>query len=69
MIFLMLPMLIIFLFVQEDVLENNFNVLRMFVRIYGALTAPSMLVSYDMLLVVLIVSICDLSLVMAFILL
>ncbi|CAO2827951.1 unnamed protein product [Amaranthus hypochondriacus] len=28
---------------EEDVLENNFNVLRMFVRIYGASAAPSML--------------------------
>ena len=25
-------------------MENNFNVLRMFVRIYGASTAPTMLV-------------------------
>lgn len=29
---------------QEDVLENNFNILRMFVRIYGA-SAPTVLVS------------------------
>lgn len=29
---------------QDDVLENNFNVLRMFIRIYGASTAPAMLV-------------------------
>ncbi|XP_072060722.1 uncharacterized protein [Arachis hypogaea] len=28
---------------QDDVLENNFNILRMFVRIYGASTAPAML--------------------------
>lgn len=28
---------------EDDVLENNFNVLRMFVRIYGASTAPAML--------------------------
>ncbi|XLT39249.1 hypothetical protein HN873_070541 [Arachis hypogaea] len=27
----------------DDVLENNFNILRMFVRIYGASTAPAML--------------------------
>ena len=30
---------------QDDVLENNFNVLRMFVKIYGPSTAPTMLVS------------------------
>lgn len=30
---------------QDDVLENNFNVLRMFVKIYGPSTAPAMLVS------------------------
>lgn len=30
---------------QDDVLENNFNILRMFIRIYGASTAPAMLVS------------------------
>ncbi|XP_021714197.1 uncharacterized protein LOC110682231 isoform X2 [Chenopodium quinoa] len=28
---------------EEDVLENNFNILRMFVRIYGASVAPTML--------------------------
>ncbi|CAK9170852.1 unnamed protein product [Ilex paraguariensis] len=28
---------------EEDVLENNFNILRMLVRIYGASTAPTML--------------------------
>ncbi|KAI9117053.1 hypothetical protein K1719_012052 [Acacia pycnantha] len=28
---------------EDDVLENNFNVLRMFVRIYGASNAPAML--------------------------
>ncbi|GAU36339.1 hypothetical protein TSUD_321780 [Trifolium subterraneum] len=28
---------------EDDVLENNFNVLRMFIRIYGASTAPAML--------------------------
>ncbi|CAL0304643.1 unnamed protein product [Lupinus luteus] len=28
---------------EDDVLENNFNILRMFVRIYGASIAPSML--------------------------
>ncbi|KAF5957865.1 hypothetical protein HYC85_005090 [Camellia sinensis] len=28
---------------EDDVLENNFNVLRMFVRIYGASVAPTML--------------------------
>lgn len=32
-------------FVQDDVLENNFNILRMFIRIYGPSAAPSMLVS------------------------
>ncbi|KAL5556267.1 hypothetical protein UlMin_038503 [Ulmus minor] len=30
---------------EDDVLENNFNVLRMFVRIYGA-SAPTMLAKY-----------------------
>ncbi|KAJ9564714.1 hypothetical protein OSB04_000680 [Centaurea solstitialis] len=30
----------------DDVLENNFNILRMFVRIYGASSAPAFLVSY-----------------------
>ncbi|KAK9949543.1 hypothetical protein M0R45_005061 [Rubus argutus] len=30
---------------EEDVLENNFNILRMFVRIYGA-SAPTMLAKY-----------------------
>uniref|UniRef100_A0A251VDG8 Uncharacterized protein n=1 Tax=Helianthus annuus TaxID=4232 RepID=A0A251VDG8_HELAN len=28
---------------QDDVLENNFNILRMFVRIYGASSAPTLL--------------------------
>ncbi|KAK2977047.1 hypothetical protein RJ640_007505 [Escallonia rubra] len=28
---------------EDDVLENNFNILRMFVKIYGASTAPIML--------------------------
>ncbi|KAK7256568.1 hypothetical protein RIF29_30022 [Crotalaria pallida] len=28
---------------EDDVFHNNFNILRMFVRIYGASTAPSML--------------------------
>ncbi|KAK9285468.1 hypothetical protein L1049_024662 [Liquidambar formosana] len=28
---------------EDDVLENNFNILRMFVRIYGPSTAPTML--------------------------
>ncbi|KAM7523760.1 hypothetical protein LguiA_013662 [Lonicera macranthoides] len=28
---------------EDDVLENNFNILRMFVRIYGASAAPAML--------------------------
>ncbi|KAL2906128.1 ATP synthase subunit b 2 [Bienertia sinuspersici] len=28
---------------EEDVVENNFNILRMFVRIYGASAAPTML--------------------------
>lgn len=28
---------------QDDVLENSFNILRMFVRIYGASAAPAML--------------------------
>ncbi|CAL5374124.1 unnamed protein product [Camellia sinensis] len=32
----------------DDVLENNFNVLRMFVRIYGASVAPTMLVGMIM---------------------
>ena len=31
--------------VQDDVIENSFNVLRMFVRICGASKAPTMLVS------------------------
>ncbi|XWS44958.1 hypothetical protein CRYUN_Cryun15aG0094600 [Craigia yunnanensis] len=31
---------------QDDVLENNFNVLRMFVKIYGPSTAPTMLAKY-----------------------
>ncbi|KAG6773523.1 hypothetical protein POTOM_020805 [Populus tomentosa] len=30
---------------EDDVLENNFNILRMFVRIYGPAMAPAMLVS------------------------
>ncbi|KAH1196451.1 hypothetical protein HKD37_18G049367 [Glycine soja] len=30
-------------FVQDDVLENNFNILRMFIRIYGPSAAPAML--------------------------
>ncbi|PWA69186.1 hypothetical protein CTI12_AA052700 [Artemisia annua] len=30
---------------EDDVLENNFNILRMFVRMYGASVAPTMLVS------------------------
>ena len=30
---------------QDDVLKNSFNVLRMFVKIYGASRAPTMLVS------------------------
>ncbi|CAL5326859.1 unnamed protein product [Camellia sinensis] len=33
---------------EDDVLENNFNVLRMFVRIYGASVAPTMLVGMIM---------------------
>ncbi|KAK7860121.1 hypothetical protein CFP56_042192 [Quercus suber] len=32
--------------VEDDVLENGFNVLRMFVRIYGASRAPIMLARY-----------------------
>ncbi|KAJ1381995.1 hypothetical protein SESBI_44650 [Sesbania bispinosa] len=28
---------------EDDVLENNFNILRMFIRIYGASSAPAML--------------------------
>ncbi|PRQ37757.1 hypothetical protein RchiOBHm_Chr4g0406191 [Rosa chinensis] len=32
------------LFVLEDVLENNFNILRTFVRVHGA-CAPTVLVS------------------------
>ncbi|GMH05939.1 hypothetical protein Nepgr_007779 [Nepenthes gracilis] len=31
---------------EEDVLENNFNILRMFVRIYGTSMAPTMLAKY-----------------------
>ncbi|KAJ4714471.1 ATP synthase subunit B [Melia azedarach] len=31
---------------EDDVLENNFNILRMFVRIYGPSTAPTMLAKY-----------------------
>ncbi|CDP09997.1 unnamed protein product [Coffea canephora] len=30
---------------EDDVLENNFNILHMFVRIYGASRAPTMLVT------------------------
>ncbi|KAG8481533.1 hypothetical protein CXB51_026317 [Gossypium anomalum] len=30
----------------DDVLENNFNILRMFVKIYGPSTAPAMLAKY-----------------------
>ncbi|KAL4645272.1 hypothetical protein ACB092_02G224500 [Castanea dentata] len=32
--------------VEDDVLKNSFNVLRMFVKIYGASRAPTMLVKY-----------------------
>lgn len=31
---------------EDDVLENNFNILRMFVRIYGPATAPTMIAKY-----------------------
>ncbi|XP_021632997.1 uncharacterized protein LOC110630016 isoform X2 [Manihot esculenta] len=31
---------------EDDVLENNFNILRMFVRIFGPSTAPIMLANY-----------------------
>ncbi|KAH9626340.1 hypothetical protein KSS87_000572 [Heliosperma pusillum] len=31
---------------KEDVLENNFNILRMFVRLYGTSTAPTMLLAH-----------------------
>ncbi|KAB1210195.1 hypothetical protein CJ030_MR6G024473 [Morella rubra] len=31
---------------KDDVIENSFNVLRMFVRIYGASKAPTMLAKY-----------------------
>nr|XP_007163662.1 hypothetical protein PHAVU_001G253200g [Phaseolus vulgaris]ESW35656.1 hypothetical protein PHAVU_001G253200g [Phaseolus vulgaris] len=31
---------------QDDVLENNFNILRMFIRIYGPSAAPAMLAKY-----------------------
>ncbi|WCJ31907.1 hypothetical protein M5689_013358 [Euphorbia peplus] len=31
---------------EDDVLENNFNILRMFVRIYGSLNAPVLLAKY-----------------------
>ncbi|XP_075653599.1 uncharacterized protein LOC142623994 isoform X3 [Castanea sativa] len=31
---------------EDDVLKNSFNVLRMFVKIYGASRAPTMLVKY-----------------------
>ncbi|KAK3008315.1 hypothetical protein RJ639_014419 [Escallonia herrerae] len=37
-----LPLLHV-LSLKDDVLENNFNILRMFVKIYGASTAPIML--------------------------
>lgn len=37
--------LFLFLFSQDDVLENSFNILRMFNGIYGASAAPAMLVS------------------------
>ncbi|XP_017969746.1 PREDICTED: uncharacterized protein LOC18611535 isoform X3 [Theobroma cacao] len=30
---------------EDDVLENNFNILRMFAKVYGPSTAPAMLVS------------------------
>ena len=42
--FLYFHMLIPSTHLQDDVLENSFNVLRMFVRIYGT-SAPTMLVS------------------------
>ncbi|WVZ05124.1 hypothetical protein V8G54_018470 [Vigna mungo] len=32
--------------VQDDVLENSFNILRMFIRIYGPLAAPAMLAKH-----------------------
>ncbi|KAL8143487.1 hypothetical protein V2J09_016519 [Rumex salicifolius] len=31
---------------EEDVLENNFNILRMFVRLYGTSKASTMLAKY-----------------------
>ncbi|XP_040958491.1 uncharacterized protein [Gossypium hirsutum] len=31
---------------EDDVLENNFNILRMFVKIYGPAAAPAMLAKY-----------------------
>lgn len=31
---------------EDDVLENSFNVLRMFVRIYGSVGAPAMLAKF-----------------------
>lgn len=31
---------------EDDVLENNFNILRMFIRIYGPSAAPAMLAKY-----------------------
>ncbi|KAJ4840223.1 hypothetical protein Tsubulata_007505 [Turnera subulata] len=31
---------------EDDVLENNFNILRMFVRVYGPSIAPAMLAKY-----------------------
>ena len=34
------------LYVQEDVGKNSFNVLRMFLHIFGPREAPTMLVSY-----------------------
>nr|KAJ0204208.1 hypothetical protein LSAT_V11C500240950 [Lactuca sativa] len=32
---------------EDDVLENNFNILRMFVRIHGASSAPAFLLSFS----------------------
>lgn len=31
---------------EDDVLENNFNILRMFVKIFGPSTAPAVLAKY-----------------------
>lgn len=45
---------------QDDVLDNNFNVLRMFVRIYGA-SAPTMLVSMPGFLLTLVTKSKDIS--------